>query len=375
MLKKRYRYTAGVLLIVCIAALLASCGSKIKPAMNDPVKKLAGAIRVEQVQAAPAEQYYETSGTVKAKTVSKIAPKVMGEVTAVYVKAGDRVQAGQVLAEIADTDIRQKLAAAEAGLREAEKGMQIAERSRSLQAATYERYERLYQQAAISRQQVDEIRTQHEMAQLAYEQAKASMEKATAGLAEVQVSSRLVSPISGIVTEKTLELGSMVQAGVSVITVEDNGAFLIECYVESGLTSKIQTGMNVWVDFDGVKEPMAGQVSEVVPAVDSASRSFLVKILLTGTDLKTGLYGKVRFPIGQQSMILVPQAAVISKGQLTGVYIMDENKRVWYRLVRTGRQQDGKVEIVSGLKGGEYVVVRGMEDAVDGALAGEVTGL
>lgn len=369
MLNHKFRLGLSFVTVLMLF-LLAGCAGKGKPAVTEETK-LTTPITISSIQMVPTEQYYETSGTVKANIVSKIAPKVMGEVTAVYVKSGEAVQAGQVLAEVRDPDIRQKLAAAEAGQREARKGLELAERNKALQTVTYQRYEQLYGQAAISKQQLDEIRTQFEMAQLSYEQAAATTDRATAGLSEVAAGSRIISPISGIVTEKNLEVGNMLQAGVPVITVEDNHSFVVECYVEAGLSEQIHPGMKAWFDGDNGKT-IQGVVKEIVPAVDTASRSFFVKVALSDGNAKTGQYGKVRFPIGQQPMLVVPQQAVVTKGQLTGVYVLDEKKQIWYRLVRLGRQHDGVAEIVTGLKSGEMVVIGGVESAVDGATAGEV---
>ena len=109
--------------------------------------------------------------------------------------------------------------------------------------------------------------------------------------------------------------------------------------------------------------------------MDAASRSFLVKVALPRAALKTGMYSKIRFPLGERQAVLLPQESLVDKGQLTGVYVMDANKKLWYRLVRTGRKENGRVEIVSGVQPGEYVVVRGVEAVSDGAVAGEVTGL
>lgn len=367
-----YRYVIWGGLLTGLVVFAAGC-SKDKPAAAE-VKTLSAPLTVTAVRTTQGEQYYETSGTVKANIVSKLAPKIMGEVTAVYVKSGDYVQAGQVLVDIADADIRQKLSAAEAGYREADKGLQVAERNRSLQNATYARYAKLYQQAAISQQQVDEIRTQYEMAELSYEQAAAARDRATASLAEVQVNSRLTAPISGIITEKTVEIGNMVQAGTPIVTVEDNHSYVVECYVAADAAVHVTTGLSVFFDTDNGKT-LTGTVKEVVPSVDTASRSSLAKITLDSASLKSGQYGKVRFPLGQQAVLTVPQGSVVTKGQLTGVYVVDADKKVWYRLVRLGRQQDGVAEVVTGLTDGDLVVTDGVENAADGVIAGEVKGL
>ena len=165
---KTQKKLAGIIALVAVAAVILIVWNR--PETKKPIEQreqiVQQALAVERVQLSNAVQYYETSGTVKANVVSKVAPKAMGQVTALYVKAGDRVRAGQVLAELQDEEILQKISAAEAGVREAQKGLQVAVRNRSLQKNTSERYEELYRQGAISQQQVDEVRTQNDVASL-----------------------------------------------------------------------------------------------------------------------------------------------------------------------------------------------------------------
>lgn len=167
----------------------------------------------------------------------------------------------------------------------------------------------------------------------------------------------------------------MALPGIWAVVVEDNSSFLVECYVDGVLSSQIQTGLEVIVDVDGIGHALQGKVQEIVPSVDTASRSFLIKVLITDPVLKSGLYCKVRFPIGIRKLISVPQESLVEKGQLLGVYILDGEKRFWYRMVRTGEVKNGQVEIVSGLQVGDYVVVKGAESVMDGAFSGKVEGL
>lgn len=354
--------------------LIAGCGGKNESA-NREKKTVSAPIGVQAVHVLPTTQYYETSGNVKANIVSRIAAKALGQVTALYVSSGQQVVAGQVLADIADDNINQKVAAAEAGVREAAKGMQVAQRNQSLQRITFERYEQLYEQAAISSQQVDEIRSSYEVAQLSYEQAQAGMEKAQAMLAEAYGYGQLISPINGVVTEKNLEVGSMVPAGVPVVTVEDGSSYLVECYVEAALHDKIYRDMEAVIRIASFDHPIQGRVVEIVPAIDPQSRSFLVKVSLNDKQLKTGLYGTVQFPLGREPRLMVPKASLVTKGQLTGVYVVNQEKQLSYRLVRIGMTNQGGIEILSGLNDGDYVVVEGVENAIDGATAQEVNGL
>lgn len=357
-------------LFAVLTLSVVGCTHKIKPGTAESVPVSVSGITVQQVNPAPVPEYYETPGTVKATTVSQVAPKVMGTVTGLFVRSGDWVQAGQVLAALEDKESSQKQAAAEAGYREALKSMEMSERNRKLQRATYERYRSLYDSDAISRQQLDQIQTQNEVAELDYERAQEAVEQAAANREAAQAYqnySQLIAPVSGMVTEKTIELGSMALAGTPVITVEDTSSFLLETFVEESLINQMKIGMMVDVYFPSINRKLAGKVSEIVPAVSSSSRSFLVKIALPADEgVCTGLYGKAQFALGQKQVLQIPGTAVVAKGELTGVYVLDEQQRLWYRLVRLGRVRDGLVEIIAGLNGGEQVVVDGMDKAVDG---------
>ena len=81
------------------------------------------------------------------------------------------------------------------------------------------------------------------------------------------------------------------------------------------------------------------------------------------------MYGKVKIPAGRKEAIVLPKNAIVEKGQLTGVYIIDDSQKIFYRLVRIGKSYGDKAEILSGLSGGELIVVQGTEKAADGAKA------
>jgi multidrug efflux pump subunit AcrA (membrane-fusion protein) len=115
-------------------------------------------------------------------------------------------------------------------------------------------------------------------------------------------------------------------------------------------------------------ERIEGTIGEAVSAVDPASRTSLVRIYVKSPSLKPGIYAKVFIPEGKKEIMLVPENIVIERGQLTGVFVVDEKGVISYRLVKTGRQYGKKIEVLSGLKGGESLIVRGMEKAVDGAM-------
>ena len=132
--------------------------------------------------------------------------------------------------------------------------------------------------------------------------------------------------------------------------------------------------MPVEVTIDALEERFQGKVREILPAVDPASRTFLVKIGLEGNRPRSGLFARVRFPAGMRERILVPEGAIVRKGQLTGGYVVDGKRLVTYRLIRTGSASATGTEVLSGLMPGERIITGGIERAVDGGIMGSEKG-
>jgi RND family efflux transporter MFP subunit len=355
-----------------LLVLLAGCGEKVKPGTAEVKRERVTGITTEAIAPSQVNEYFETSGTVAARTTSAVAGRMMGTVTSVKVKEGDRVRAGQLLLTIDDSDVAQKVKAAREGCNEAEKGLEAARESRDLMAVTYQRYKKLFDDKALSGQELDQIDTQNKVADIDFERAQAAVARARAGLKEAEVYhgfTRITSPVSGVVTEKKTDLGNMAVPGVPLFTIEDDSAYRIDVSGDESLSGKIKAGMDASVLIEALNREVKGKISEVVPSVDPMSRSFLVKIALKGEGLRNGFYAKVSIPIGKREALLVPQNAVVEKGQLIGVYTVDKDSVITYRLVKTGRTYGNNVEILSGLNPGENVVVGGVERAVDGGLA------
>lgn len=116
---------------------------------------------------------------------------------------------------------------------------------------------------------------------------------------------------------------------------------------------------------------MAGQVSEIVPALDPASRSTIIKIDLrapgSSTLFRSGLFGKARFNTGTKKVLTVPVQSVLERGQLTFVYVVDPAKIAHMRLIQTGKSYGDRVEVLSGLSEGDQVIVAPLTAVKDGA--------
>jgi RND family efflux transporter MFP subunit len=178
--------------------------------------------------------------------------------------------------------------------------------------------------------------------------------------------SRVVSPTDGVVTAKSVDAGTVVMPGTPLITVEDPSRLRLEASVPEHLIAKVKLGMSVAVEAGGGK--FDGQVSEIVPAADAATRTFLVKVSLPrDCACRSGEYGTASFPIGEKKRLSVPCQAVVERGQLDGLFVANPQGILEFRLVKTGKKLGERVEILSGLAEGDRVAVSQVSQLREGA--------
>jgi RND family efflux transporter MFP subunit len=345
---------ASYLWVSILFIMLAAC-QEGPPKSASPPPVLTG-IPVVATATTPVQEYYETSGTVMAKTIAPMASRLMGTVTALYVKEGDHVRAGQLLLTIDDQDMLQQM-------KVAYKGQEAAKEQRDLMAITAGRYEKLYAEKALTQQEMDEVATRHKVAQLEYDKARALAEEARIMFGYA----RITSPISGVITSRQVDLGATVVPGAPLLTVESTEAFQVEIHVDESLAGRLSPGMPVMITLEALGLQKEGEIQKIVSAVDPLSRSFLVKIDLADPGLRSGLFARVRIPTGAKNILAVPASSVVKRGQLTGLYIVDTKGNVSYRLIRLGKIYDQGVEVLSGLSPGERIVTAQVNAITDGA--------
>ncbi len=363
------------LIIAAIMLLSASCTEKAKPGSVALVRETVTGVALARLSASEVESSYETSGTVAARTVSVIGARTMGTVLSMKVREGDRVSRGQELVALDDRDLAARVAAAEYGYRESLKALEEAEQNRRLAEVTFGRYKNLFEDKVISGQEMDQVETQKKVADLGYERALEAVNRVRAQLEEVRIMrgfARIVAPHDGVITGKKTDQGSLVTPGSPLLVLEDTSRYRVEASVDQRMAPLVKVGMPVVVLLSSEGKRVAGRIIEVVPAIDPATRSFLVRVDVKNGTLRSGLYVRVLIPEGRKQALLVPKSAVVEKGQLTGLYVVDGQGVMTYRMVRTGRTFGDRVELLSGVREGETVAVAGLEKAVDGGVVKEL---
>lgn len=331
-------------------------------------------VQVETVSKKPVESFYTTSATVKAKTNSVVASMLTGKVTSIAVQEGDYVKKGQLLLTIDARDLSQKASGASAGIRAAQMAANSAAQNAKMAERTYQRYKNLYDEKVITKQEFDQYTTQKNVASLEYQRAQAGVQQARAGLGEVQVFqsyARVTAPVSGIVTQKNIDLGSTAIQGQPMLTIEaeDKGGLKSEVVanIDESYVGKVKEGEEVSLEVNG--KTYKRKITKVVKYIDPTTRTFKAKIDISG--LTGGQFAKINIPVSKKDAITVPKIAVVQKGELTGVYAVDNDNIVSYRIVRAGKEYGDRVEILSGLSDGDKIIVSNLDKITDGAKINE----
>jgi RND family efflux transporter MFP subunit len=361
--------------ILLLCATLLACGQEIGPGTRAPGAGQTIKAPVAEARMSQEASFYEAVATINARTASTISSKLIGAVQAVHVHEGERVKKGDLLISIDPRTVTAQLEQAQAGLREARRAETSALSARDaaaaasqLAASTLQRYRPLLQEHSVSPQEFDEVESRGRQAKAALAQAEAMVEAAHSRVqqAEAAVSqsalaqrdAQVTAPYDGQVVARMVAEGDLAAPGTALLTIEQEGLFCADLVLPERYIQSVRVGMPVKVRVPALGELEAsGQVGRIVPAADAQSRSFEVKVAMPqGLNLKSGMFARVFIPVGGTGGLLVPAAAVVTEGQLTGLYIVDEKQIARFRLVRIGKNYGERVEIISGLQEGQRYI-------------------
>jgi RND family efflux transporter MFP subunit len=362
--------------------LLTSCGDeparRAAPPQTPPVVVRTAVIATQDWPAS-----YQATGTVRARTTATIASRVVGYVQQVNVQVGDHVRQGQALITLDARDLDVSLRRAEAGRAEVESAIPELENATAaakanldLAQTTFQRMQELAAKKSISNQELDEASARLKAAQANYEMMRSRRAQVSSKTAVVEQEIRaagimrdyakLAAPFSGVVITRTVEPGNLATPGSPLLTLEQDGLYRLEASVDESKLASVRVGQAVEAVLEADRK-LSARVSEIVPSVDSASRSYIVKLDLPAAPrLRTGMFGRAIFPLGMQQVVAVPLAAVMERGQLQSVFVVEDGV-AHTRLVTTGRRTKEAVEVLSGLNAGEKVVLPVPVGLQDGA--------
>jgi RND family efflux transporter MFP subunit len=366
---RNYVLFATVVLTVAVAA---GCSKKHEAGKTEsaPAAVVKG-VSLETVKIVAVPELLDVVGSVRARTSAVVSTRIPGSISVLRVREGDRVKKGQLLAQLDAQENQATAAMATAGIEEARRGVDEAMSRKKLADTTYDRYQNLLKEQAISRQEFDVRQAEKDMAAQGVARAESRLRQAQEGAKASTTMSdytRIIAPISGIISSKQADLGASVFPGQPLMTIEDDGSYQLELALPENVATKVKPGSSLLVTLDAIGSSFPAKIAEIVPTADPGSRTFMAKIALTQKGLKSGMFGRGAITLGTSvNGITVPKKAVVDHGALTSVWTLDKENVARMRIVKVGRQTGERVEILSGLSEGDRVVAAGAEKVTEGA--------
>jgi len=320
-------------------------------------------VHVSQVNSQNVSDQLKVSGQVQAHNSVNISTRNMGYVEMVNVEVGSKVTKGQQLIKINSNDLQAKLAQVNANIKQAEIGLANAEKD-------YNRFKALYAKQSVSQKEMDDMEAHYNM-------SKAGLDAATQMKNEVNAQfsySSIVSPISGTITQKMIEVGDLANPGMPLLTIESGNEFEVMAMVPESAIGTIKKGENCDVYIGAINKTIKAKVSEISTSSKMTGSQYMVKIDLgkENNGLFSGMYANVTFTQPNSnsktiSVTMIPMSSLITQGDLRGVYtISDENTAV-LRWLRLGITMGDQVEVLSGLKPNEKYITSAESKLYNGA--------
>lgn len=369
--------------LVLVSTAIAGCGgTEVRHQEPDapPVPVTLSSAHEETL-----DTLYRASGTVRGRTTAVLTSKTTGYVRSVDVRPGDVVRQGQVLAVLEANDSAASVRRARAGLdqsvesrSEAENAVHAAQAALRIAKSTHERVAALYASKAIAQQEYDESDArlrgaiaQEEMAKARLRGSSSRIDQAKAEIGEAQATldyARIIAPFAGRVIERRIDPGNLASPGMPLLVVEEEGKLRVETAVEESRAASVALGDQAVVEIEALPQPVTGTVGGIVPAVDVASRAFVVKVDLPANlaGLRSGMFARVSFRVGSHPRLVVPTTAITQNGALDRVFAA-EGDRLRLRMVTLGEKQGPWTEVLSGLGAGERIVASPAVALRDGA--------
>ena len=358
-IKNTFAFLAGISLVT-----LSACSSNKKEAS---IANSDAPITVTvATPAAASTSEINVSGQVEASQTANISTRVMGIISMLKVKVGDRVNKGQVLATINSQDMLAKRGQTDAMINEAQANVNSAKKD-------VDRYTTLFNQQSATAKELENVTLQ-------YNSAKARLDGARQMRNEVNASlgyTSLTAPFSGIVVQKMAEQGTMANPGMPILTIEQNGSYQVSASVPENLINQIKLGAKATISIKSIDKMIPATVSQINPSSQFTGGQYIIKLNIADAEkngLYAGMYATVSIPTPDavkvstsESGVMVPISSITEKDQLTGIYSISSNNTALLRWVRLGKNFGDKVEVLSGLGKDETFIVSAEGKLYNGA--------
>lgn len=337
-----------------------SCGDKENKETTNQQKNPI-AVETATVKASNSS-FISTSGQIKALDQATMSTRMMGYIEEIPVEVGQEIKKGQQLIRINSQELSAKKAQVAAQINKAEANYKNAKRD-------YERYQNLLKKNSISQKEFDNVET-------AYNMAKANQEAAQQMKAEVQSQfayTNLQAAFDGVVTNIYAEVGNLAKPGEPLLTIENPSKFEVRTSVSESQILNINTGDEVDVYISSLNLKTTAKVSEVAGSASQTNGQYVVKVILNENPegIKSGMYAHINFKAKESqsanSQIMIHHDAIVSQGELQGVYTISSSNTAILNWLRLGKKQGDMVEVISGISEDDVYILNAESRLYNGA--------
>ena len=329
-------------------SLVAGSGSSAGPAAAGVTAGGAPGVEVTQVKAIRLQDDAQAVGTLRSRQSVTLKPETSGRVARIVFADGARVKAGQLLVQLDDTLQRAELSQAQAQL--------------SIARANLKRNQELVAQNFVAQRVLEES------------QANLQVAEAQVALADARLQRmRITAPFAGTVGLRSINLGAYVKDGDSLVNLEDTSMLTVDFRLPERYQSQLAPGQVVQVQLDALpNRPFEAKVLAVDPLLDANGRSISVRAVMppaADNVLRPGMFARVLivFSVNERALVL-PEEALVPQAGKQYAYVLDDQgegdakKRLSRRVeVALGARRGSDVEVVSGLRQGDTVVIAGQQ--------------
>ncbi len=329
------------MLVAAAVIMAAGCGNTGSKTAEKTaaVEEVAPSVSVAQVSVREVPQEATYTTTIQAYVKNNIAPQTGGRISRILVDVGDKVKAGQVVAEMDQTQLAQ---------------IELQMKNNEIE---YNRLKGLYEVGGLSKSDLDAI-------EMAYNVSKTQYKN-------LLENSKLLSPIDGVITARNYDAGDMYAMSAPIYTVEQIVPVKLLVGISETDYSKVKKGDSVTIAADALPgKTFYGKVNKIYPTVDPATRTFTVEVVVDNkySTLRPGMFARATVLFGVNNSVVIPDVAVV-KQQGSGerfVYILNEDGTVNYQKVVLGRRMGAEYEVLEGIADGAKIVTGGQIRLKDG---------
>ncbi len=333
--------------------VIAGCNDEV--VINTKAEKIWDAA-VHKVEKVTLPINYKSIGSVVSDQRIAVASRATGFIRNILVLEGDLVSKGQLLVSLDSSDVEGVIEQAKAAVNSAKLTVIDAD-------LDVERYKDLFTRGSVSENTMRKT-------QLFRDRAKDSLNKAETALSTAQSQRQyiqILSEIQGVVVERHLRKGDLAIPGKPILTIESSQGLFFDTYVSEGQISNIKKGTSVAVFIDALNKKIDGIIARIVPAGDSTTRRYKIKIALSNDEgLLSGMFGRVNFILGEKSAVIIPASALVERGGLQGVFVINDQQEAYFRWLNLGAETKEGIEVRAGLVINEKIILQGNNQIREG---------